>query len=142
MEQILLFRLGEQPYGLEIAHLQEIVEAPSLFFIPMAPACFSGAMNFHGQILPVIDLPGLLGHADGPRDRRVIVLALDLCAMAFTATTIQRIVPFDPDALEPYQALGEENALIRCRFDRQGEMINILDAAGLVAGLERFSQRR
>ncbi|MFA7534683.1 MAG: chemotaxis protein CheW [Desulfuromonadales bacterium] len=142
MEQVLLFRIGEQPYGLEVANLQEIVETPPLFFIPMAPPCFSGAMNFHGQILPVLDLPGFLGQNDGRRDRRVIVLAAHLCAMAFTTTSVQRIVSLDADAMTPYQSMGDSNELIRCRFDREGEMINILDAAGLVAGLERFSQRR
>jgi purine-binding chemotaxis protein CheW len=140
--QLLLFRLGEQLYGLEVANLQEIVEAPAVFFIPMAPACFCGAMNFHGQILPVLDLPGYVGIEGGVRDRRVIVLAEHLCPLAFTVTALRRIVLHDPEALLPHQAEGEENRYSRFKLNGEGETVYLLDAAAVVASLDSHAQRR
>ncbi len=142
MQQVLLFRLGERPYGLEVDCLQEIVESPALFYIPMAPAVFSGAINFHGSILPVLDLAGHLGIAGGSRDSRVIVLPPQLCPLAFTVTALRRIVPLDPDALVPHQEMREEDFCIRCQFDWGGEMINLLDINRLMASLRPLDQRR
>ena len=61
MGQVLTFRLGEERYGLEMAKVQEIIEAPRFYYIPLAPPCYLGAINFHGTILPVLDLGGLPG---------------------------------------------------------------------------------
>lgn len=140
--QLLLFRLGEQMYGLEVGNLQEIVEKPAVFFIPLAPACFCGAMNFHGQILPVLDLPGYLGIKECVRDHRAIVLAEHLCPLAFTVTALRRIVLCEPETLLPYPPEGEETPYVRFTFDREGEKVYLLDAAALVASLGTHDQRR
>ena len=47
----LLFTLGEEVYGLEVDAIQEIVEDPSLHFVPRAEGILTGAINFHNQIL-------------------------------------------------------------------------------------------
>ena len=60
MEQFLLFHLDRELFGLQIAHIQEIVESPVLHYIPRAPRHFIGAINFHGNVVPVVDLAELI----------------------------------------------------------------------------------
>lgn len=136
MEQVLLFRLGERPYGLEVHHLQEIVESPRLFFIPRAPACYLGAMNFHGSIVPVLDLGPYLGIAGEERDHRVLVLPAHLCPLGLSVAAVRRIVTHDLQEQEPYRPTGAEDPFIRSRFEFEGEAINLLDISRLVASLE------
>ena len=62
MEQFLLFHLDRELFGLQIAHIQEIVESPVLHYIPRAPRHFIGAINFHGNVVPVVDLAELVGY--------------------------------------------------------------------------------
>ncbi len=59
----LIFTLGEVVYGLEIDAIQEIIEDPVLHHVPRAEGVLKGAINFHGQILALVDLPELLGFA-------------------------------------------------------------------------------
>jgi chemotaxis signal transduction protein len=141
MEQTLLFRLGSHLFGLEIFHVQEVVEAPPVYFIPGAPGFFAGAMNFHSQIVPVLDLGAFLGIAGEERDPRVIVLPGHLCALGLAVTAVRRIVPLDPDALAPYRDLGG-GWPVRHLLERDGEMIHMLDVAALVARLEQVGEGR
>lgn len=142
MEQVLIFRLGEaeELYALGVANLQEVVESPPLHYIPRAPAHFEGAINYHGSILPVLDLSSYLGFAGKSRDHRVIVLAFDLCRMALRVAAVDKIITVDPEAFQP---AGEQdqtaNTYVRTVIRREEDdpVIQLLDVARLLASLER-----
>lgn len=139
MEQVLVFNLENAPYGLDVAQVQEIVEAPPRYFIPQAPAYFVGAINFHGQVLPVLDVPQFLGLASKKRDRRIIVLASRIGAAALSVNAIGRILPVDPEFLQPAPEEGEENPFVRAEFIHEDKRIALLDAARLLASLDPLS---
>lgn len=138
MEQALVFALGSDHCALEVVQVQEIVESPALYYIPMAPAIFSGAINFHGNILPVIDLPAWLGISGSRRDRRVIVLSAALCKLALTVTAIRRIEPLDPDALIPASSDGPLAEFSRAAFSCEDEIVRLLDASKLLTRLDKI----
>ena len=138
MELVLAFRLADESYGIEVAQVQEIVEAPSFDYIPLAPPPFVGAINFHGSILPVIDLAGYLGFAGTARDGRVIVLPPQLCILGFTVTALGRIVPLAREALLPPGGERQQDTFIRGVLNHHGEMINLLDIPRLLASLEGY----
>lgn len=143
MEQVLLFQLGDRPYALEVINIQEIVESPRLFYIPRAPACFTGAMNSHGSIVPVLDLGDYLGLAAGrQRDHRLVVLPGHLCPLGLSVSVIRRIVWRDPDVSEPYRETEPGDHFIRFRFEWEGELIHMLDISRLVSSLEKSDNGR
>lgn len=136
MEQVLVFQVGEEFYGLEIGNIQEVVESPSFHYIPKAPESFRGAINFHGSIIPVIDLPIHIGDSPGDRDHRVIVLLPSLARIALATTSIHRVVPVDLDSLTPTQDdIGTEK-YIRSVFSHDNMMVNLLDIVRLLEGLQ------
>lgn len=137
MEQVLVFRVAEELYGLEVAKIQEVSESLPLHYIPRAPAHLLGAVNFHGNILPVLDLAAYLGFPRGQRDPRVVVLVPELGALALAVTTVGRIVGFEADALLPFPQERQADCCIRAVLSREGEMINLLDTARLLASLEK-----
>jgi purine-binding chemotaxis protein CheW len=138
MEQFLVFRLGSETYGLEVTHIQEVVEASSLYYIPRAPAIFCGAVNFHGSILPVLDLAAVLGFDKAARDPRVVVLTPGVCRMALAVSAILGIVRFAEEDLLPFQEDSSRDGCIRAVFAERGEMINLLDLGQLLSLLENF----
>ena len=136
MGQILLFRLGEDAFGLEVTLLQEVVDHPSLHYLPRAPEHFLGAINVHGQVLPVLDLAGHLGYPAGRRSERYLVLAPGICALALAVDSVGRIVT--PDEPE------EDGAASSSAVAGEGEVlcggigIRLLDVEQLRASLERI----
>ncbi|PLX94348.1 MAG: hypothetical protein C0621_05605 [Desulfuromonas sp.] len=137
MEKVLIFTLGDERYGLEVAHIQEIVESPPLFYIPRAPGHYRGALNFHGTILPVLDLPLYLGFSQAECGERVVVLPPSLGTLALAVTAIERIVPFESDSLLPVPQERLGHGYIRAALEREGDVINMLDIERLLTTLDQ-----
>ena len=138
MAQLLAFQLGSEMYGLEVTHIQEVVESPPLYYIPRAPASLLGAINFHGSILPVLDLAACLGFGEKERDLRIIVLTPEEAQLALAVSAIVGIVPFAEEALLPGQEGQALAACIRAVLPDRGEMINLLDLDRLLVSLDNF----
>ena len=135
MALTLIFTLGTETYGLEIDAIQEIIEDPSLHYVPRAEGVLTGAINFHGQILAVIDLPHLLGLSEAGRDRRQVVLTPKLKSLVLTVNSIQKIVKLDLTALQPAPEDAKVSA-IRGVADLDGTMVNLLDTEEVINKLE------
>jgi chemotaxis signal transduction protein len=137
MTLTLLFILGEEVYGLEIDAIQEIIEDPQLHYVPRAQGVLTGAINFHGQILAVIDLPALLGCSGEQRDHRHVVLTPDYKSMALQVSGIERIVRLDLSNLQPPPADIDHNA-VRGVADLDDVMVNLLDTDEVIKQLKNI----
>jgi len=137
MTLTLLFNLGDEVYGLEIEALQEIVENPVLHYVPQARGVLRGAINFHGRILAVIDLPDLLGIANAPRDHRRVVLSPVYKSLVLTVSGIQRIVTLDLTDLQPPPE-NSAGLAIRSQIGLEETMINMLDTDAILKKLEKI----
>lgn len=135
MALTLIFTLGTETYGLEIDAIQEIIEDPSLHYVPRAEGFLTGAINFHGQVLAVIDLPNLLGFSEEDRDHRQVVLTPEFKSLVLTVNSIQRIVKLDLTALQP-QPEDTKGSAIRGVADLDGTMVNLLDTEEVINKLE------
>lgn len=139
MPRMLLFRVGGAPYGLEIEAIQEVADDPPLHSVPKAGAFLLGAVNLHGRVLPVIDLPALLGAAAAPRDRRLLVLTPEFHSLALAISGVGPIVPFEAAALHlPPTAEAAPAAAGVVSIGDGGERINLLDPGAVIERLESF----
>jgi purine-binding chemotaxis protein CheW len=136
--QILVFGLGEEFYGLEISRIQEVIPAPQLHYIPLAPQGLVGALNFHGSVVPVLDLGFWLGFPAARRDPRVIVLAHESCRLALAVQRIRRIVPWSEDGVISDED-RECGSRVRGLLEINGEIVNLLDVEGVTASLEDWN---
>ncbi len=135
-ELILIFEVGGERFGLTVKHVQEILESPELHFIPRAPGIFPGAVNFHGHILPVVDLAAFLGYTPKTELVRVVVLSLELGALALGVDAAGRIIRLEE---EPHPAPYEEkNPYVSAWLEDEGGAIKMIDAAKLLADFEKM----
>jgi len=135
MEMTLIFTLGEEVYGLEIDAIQEIIENPALHYVPRAEGVLNGAINFHGQILAVIDLPELLGFTAEQRGHRYVVLTPEFKSMVLSVSGVVRIVRLDLSSLQPAPAEAG-NIAIRGVAYLEDKMVNLLDTDKVINQLE------
>lgn len=71
----LLFRLGKDRYAIDVRQVVEVLPLLAAKQIPLTPPAVSGAFNYRGQTVPLIDLCQLaLGRAALPRLSTRIVL--------------------------------------------------------------------
>lgn len=52
----LVFEVGDQRFGLPVEHVVQIVEMVAITPLPRAPEIVAGVIDFHGQVIPVVDV--------------------------------------------------------------------------------------
>jgi purine-binding chemotaxis protein CheW len=55
-QKIVLFSLDEPRYALFLSEVERVVRAVEITPLPKAPEIVSGVINFHGEIIPVINI--------------------------------------------------------------------------------------
>ena len=93
-ERFVVFRLGEEAYGLPIASVEEVVRLPEpVTRVPRAPVFVEGVMSLRGRIVPLIDLRrrfDVEGSAPTGR-RRVVVTRLRGVLAGFIVDAVSEI---------------------------------------------------
>lgn len=59
--QLVVFRLGQEWYGVEITKVKEVIKVGRITYLPSCPDHISGIVNLRGYILSVTDLKPILG---------------------------------------------------------------------------------
>lgn len=75
----IVFRLGQDRYALNARELLEILPLAQIKRVPQAPNGIAGLLDYHGVMLPVIDLSALaLGQAAAERiSTRMVVVEME-----------------------------------------------------------------
>lgn len=77
-KQVVIFRLGNEEYGVPIGAVNEIVRVPdTLTRIPTAPSFVEGIINLRGSVLPVIDQRRRFGMEEIERSDRQRIMVFN-----------------------------------------------------------------
>jgi purine-binding chemotaxis protein CheW len=63
MEAMIVFRIGDEHIGVDIAQVREVTETLSPVPVPRSPNFLLGLVNIRGEVIPVISLKKRLGFA-------------------------------------------------------------------------------
>jgi len=64
MRSFVIFRLGNEEFGLGIEHVQSIVRYENATPVPRSPDFVQGVVNLRGHVIPVLDLSKRLRQAE------------------------------------------------------------------------------
>ncbi|MBP0463928.1 purine-binding chemotaxis protein CheW [Roseomonas sp. PWR1] len=141
-EQVVVFRLAGEEYGVPIGAVQEIVRVPdALTHIPRTPDFIEGVVNLRGAVLPVVDqrrrfaLP-----AQDRNDRqRIMVLQIGGMRTGFIVDQVSEVLKIPHGAIERTPHLSEAQArLIRrvANLPAQRRMLLLIDPGDLLEARE------
>ena len=137
-EQVVVFRLDKEEYGVPIASVQEIVRVPDeLTHVPKAPPFVEGVINLRGAVLPVIDLRRRLGLPTVERtDRqRIMVFLISNIRTGFIVDSVAEVLRIHKSAIEASPRLSSEQAALLGRManlEKQKRMVQLIDPSHLV----------
>lgn len=137
-EQVVVFRLDAEEFGVPIESVQEIVRVPdALTRVPKSPHFVEGVINLRGAVLPVIDLRTRLGLASVDRSdrQRVMVFLLDGTRTGFIVDSVAEVLRIRKSAIEPAPRLsGEQGRLLSrmANLDTQRRMVQLIEPSQLV----------
>lgn len=141
-EQVVVFRLGSEEFGVPIAAVHEIVRIPeSLTRVPTAPSFVEGVINLRGAVLPVIDQRRRLNLEDIERNdrQRIMVYALNGRRTGFIVDSVTEVLKIPRNAIERSPRLSSDQHRILGRvanLEKQKRMIMLMDPDALLSETE------
>lgn len=90
--KFLIFFTHGQRYAFDLSDVAEVMDITNSWPIPFAPACYSGAINFHGAIVAVMNLAVFMGSETCGELGKLIVLNEKSAALGFLVERVARIV--------------------------------------------------
>ncbi len=102
--QILVFKLGDEEYGVDILQARGIEHLDQgITRVPKAPVFVEGVINLRGEIVPIVDLRKRFGLVVRPIgfDSRVIVVEVDNNLVGMVIDAIVEVLRIPVGAIEP-----------------------------------------
>lgn len=141
-EQVVVFRLDKEEYGVPIESVQEIVRVPDeLTHVPKAPSFVEGVINLRGSVLPVIDQRQRLGLATAERNdrQRIMVFLLGGVRTGFIVDSVTEVLKIPKNAIEAAPCLSGEQAKLLGRvanLEKQKRLIQLIETSQLLESLD------
>lgn len=132
LEQTLVFRLGNELFGLPLTLVREVFDlGAEPIAVPAGPGWLAGIIHHHGRVVPVVELARLLEVEDQGGSQALIV-AFEDEQVAFRVRQIE--------SLEEIRA-GGPAIRGRKRAWLRGRLLTLLDPAALLGALIRSEGR-
>lgn len=123
-EQLVIFRLEDESYGIPVEAVQEIVRIPEqMTKVPKAPSFVEGVINLRGEVLPVIDQRRRFGIASVERNdrQRIVVLKLRGQILGFIVDSVAEVRKIPASVIGPAPSLSAAQAKIIRRVANLGQ---------------------
>lgn len=142
--QTVVFRLGDEEFGVPINAVQEIVRVPEqLTHVPQSPSFVEGVINLRGTVLPVIDQRRRMAIHSGEevdKDRqRIMVYLVNGVRTGFIVDSVSEVLKIPRAAITPSPATNEESAALIpevANITETKRMVLLIDPSALLSGRE------
>ena len=141
LERFMIFRLGEETYGMPTAVVVEVVKLPDVLAPPPAASrTLAGVMNHRGVALPVIDPATRLGLESAGARRRVVVLDAGGQRCGLIVDAVEALTRLDSDRMSLTTELAGRGAAVFARaaiVEVDGRPVLFVDPGALLDDAER-----
>jgi len=115
--QLVVFKLGNEEYGVDITQVREIIKMKEITRIPNAPEFVEGVINLRGQITSVTDLRKRLGIGvhENSEQTRIIIVELDKSTIGMVVDSVSEVLRLNKEDIDstPSMAANMETKYVR-----------------------------
>lgn len=135
--QSILFRMGDEFYGLSISLVREIIKPLPVTRFPKSPAFVEGVIDLRGRILPIVNLRKMFGlaAADITEETRFVDLQLDGLDLGIVVDAVSEVMHIPTNLIEPAPAIvaGVEGKYLQGIARLDDKLIMLLDVDEIFA---------
>jgi purine-binding chemotaxis protein CheW len=146
-EQFIIFRMGDQDYGIPVTAVSEITGRPNhITRLPKAPAFVDGVMNLRGSVVPIVDLRRRfdLSTTEHAASQRILVVTIGRVIAGFLVDSVSDIMKVQSDAIQPAPKLSADQMRLISRVinleasdsRNKGRMVLLVDPTQLLDQVE------
>ena len=133
-QQLVVFGLGKEEFGIDISRVREIVRMQDITSIPQSMDFVEGIVNLRGQIVPIVDLCKRFVVADrsdsDDGDRRIIVVNIGEQNIGILVDGVSEILRVPDESIEatpPIVSSGVSSEFIKGVAKVDSRLIIFLD---------------
>jgi purine-binding chemotaxis protein CheW len=142
-QQLVVFSLASEEYGVAITQVQEIIRQPDITRIPGMPVFIEGVINLRGRIIPVIDLRKRFGleQKDASDKTRVVVADANAQTIGLVVDSVSEVVNLPKDQVDPIPpTIASIDAEYLSGVGKlEKRIVVLLDLAKLLGDLEKVA---
>ena len=144
-QQLVLFQLEGEDYGVDIYNVQRLIQIPEITPVPRAPDFVAGVIEVRGDIIPVINLKTRFGFekTDVEKSGRIVITEIGEQIVGFLVDAISEVTRLSEDDIEPPSSVVEDvdtefiAGVGKQKKDDKGRLIIILDVQKLLNRVEQ-----
>ena len=115
-QQIVVFKLGQEEYGLSIDQIKEVVITPTITRMPQTPPFVKGVANIRGNVIAILDLEekfGLIRNQDDTQKKSnnfTLVIESDEYKMGILVREVPNTLSISSASVEDSVFTGDHQA--------------------------------
>ncbi|MCK9520075.1 MAG: chemotaxis protein CheW [Dehalococcoidia bacterium] len=135
-EHVVIFRLADEYYALDIQTVQEIVRMQAITAIPGTDAWVEGITNLRGRVVPVIELRRRCGIAAGDhsQETRIVVVSSTNGMVGLIVDAVSEVMRIPGEQIEPPSSIVTvpENAYLRGIAKLGDRLVSLMELDGVL----------
>ncbi|WP_324716683.1 chemotaxis protein CheW [Carboxydochorda subterranea] len=139
--QLVVFKLGNETYGVDIVTVREIIALQPITRVPGAPTFVEGILNLRGHVIPVMDLRRRFGlpWTQATRDTRIMVVEVAGRTLGLVVDAVSEVLRVPAETLEPPHELtvGVDVEFLQGVAKLDQRLVILLDLEQLLQAKER-----
>ena len=127
-EQLVVFKLAREEYGVSILNVQEIKRITEITRVPYTPEFIKGVMNLRGSVLLGIE------NEEYTEDTRIIILKVDEVSIGMIVDAVSEVIAIPQDKIEPPESVVAryEHSFISGVGNLENRLIILLDLVEMI----------
>jgi len=130
-EQLVIFTLAGEAYGIGVAYVQSIMQMPPITVVPGASRSIEGVINLRSAMVPAVDLRTRFELPPAPEGHKKVVVVIELAGLAIgmIVDRVTDVIKLSADLIElPSSLLNSgSNAYVRGLARLDDRVIILLD---------------
>jgi len=139
-EQLVVFELDNESYGVDISAISTIIRMQEITRIPKSPDFVEGVINLRGAIIPVIELRKRFGLSEGKitKSSRIVVVEVAGHMTGMVVDAVVETLRLAPDAIEPPSPVvtSLDAMYVRGVGKNENRLVILLDADKVLGAAE------
>jgi len=138
-EQLVIFKLENEDYGLPISKVQEINCMIEVTRIPQTPEFIEGIINLRRRVIPVLDLRKRFGLSsqEYQENTRIMVVDVEGQTVGLIVDAVREVVWIAGDCIEPAPAASViDTQLVQAIGKLEDRLVIILDIDRIISSKE------
>jgi purine-binding chemotaxis protein CheW len=136
-QQLVVFDVGKEAFGVDISAVQEIIRMQPITQVPGSPASVRGIINLRGRIIPVVDLHERfsLSPSQATKSCRIVVVEIGPYTIGMVVDGVSEVLRVKAESIEPPTGLiaGTEADYVRGIVKLDERLVVLLHLQKLLA---------